>query len=431
MTTSKHIVRGNGSKWEIKPGVFQFRFNMGKDPVSGKYLYSPKRTLHCEGKSKRTQQAMLRTAMEDYKRELNDGVAPRATVETVGEYATRFHRIRRNELGSPLAYEREELDIKHINELFGTFKINEIKPSDIREAYEKSRESGRFSGSELKRIHVKLKQVLESAVDDDLIRKNPCKKVQTPRVEKTDVEGLSLEEARRFSATCYSEPPSPQVVCNLLMIDTGIRKGEALGLEWKHVNECDATITIIQQYTSDKVLRPPKSSKSRRVISISDTLLHYLKGWKDIQAREFQQKGLTQDQSTPLVHSYSISTDRHGNHTLVVKHMDNHNYSRWFRNFCVDNGFGTYENVKRVFVKDGKTHIRGSGYTGLHPHMLRHTQATLLIGNGADVKTVQTRLGHASPNTTLSIYSHAISTNDQKAAQEMDELLNGPNGTEI
>lgn len=39
-------------------------------------------------------------------------------------------------------------------------------------------------------------------------------------------------------------------------------------------------------------------------------------------------------------------------------------------------------------------------------HSLRHTHATLLIESGADVKNVQTRLGHTNIETTLQTYVH-------------------------
>ena len=56
-----------------------------------------------------------------------------------------------------------------------------------------------------------------------------------------------------------------------------------------------------------------------------------------------------------------------------------------------------------------------SSYEGLCFHDLRHTQATLLIGSGCDIKTVQHRLGHANVGTTLNTYSHMIDANDAAA----------------
>lgn len=418
-----NLVKGNGTKWEIKPGVFQYRFNMGRDPITGKYRYSPKRTLHCEGKSKRTQQAMLRTAMEEYKQELNSGIIRSGKRTTVRDYAEAFHTIRGGEMGSPLAYDREGLDVRHIVELFGSARIDELKPSDIKGAYAKARKDGRFSDSELSRINIKLKQILECAVDDDIIRRNPCKGISMPKPQGRERQALSLEEAQRLSGVLRSSAPSPQIVCTLLMLDCGMRKGEALGLEWQHLNEGEGTLTIVQQYTSDKTLRPPKSRMSNRVISPSPGMLDYLKQWRSLQSEELSQRGLVQQPETPIVHSYAVNKDENGISHAEVIHMDNHNFSRWFRDFCVDNGFGTYGKVTKTFVRDGKTHVRGSQYKGLCPHMLRHTQATLLIGSGSDIKTVQARIGHASPGTTLAIYSHAIAANDKKAASTFGALM--------
>ena len=59
----------------------------------------------------------------------------------------------------------------------------------------------------------------------------------------------------------------------------------------------------------------------------------------------------------------------------------------------------------------------------LQVHELRHTQATLPIGNDADIKTVQHRLGHSSASLTMNIYAHAIAANDRTAADTI--------GTEI
>ena len=183
-----------------------------------------------------------------------------------------------------------------------------------------------------------------------------------------------------------------------------------------------ALLRIARQYTNDKTLRPPKSKMSRRTIAVNDTLAGYLDRWKTVQREQLERYGLDQDGSTPIVNGIKVVATEDGKRATIVN-IDGHNFDRWFRDFCVDNGFGTYENVTGTFTRDGKSHVRGTGYSGLVPHALRHTQATLLIGEGADVKTVQARLGHASPNTTLAIYSHAIEANDRKAADAFGKLL--------
>ena len=208
----------------------------------------------------------------------------------------------------------------------------------------------------------------------------------------------------------------------MLLLQCGLRRGEMLGLSWQDYVPEGRVLRIARQYTNDKTLRPPKSKMSRRTIAVNDTLAGYLDRWKTVQREQLERYGLDQDGSTPIVNGIKVVATEDGKRATIVN-IDGHNFDRWFRDFCVDNGFGTYENVTGTFTRDGKSHVRGTGYSGLVPHALRHTQATLLIGEGADVKTVQARLGHASPNTTLAIYSHAIEANDRKAADAFGKLL--------
>lgn len=107
--------------------------------------------------------------------------------------------------------------------------------------------------------------------------------------------------------------------------------------------------------------------------------------------------------------------------------FDSRGYSRWFRDFCVENGFGEYQDTSDY--KDNQGNCKGwhgkrkSKYVGLCFHELRHTQATLLIGAGVDVKTVRHRLGHSEISTTLDIYAHAIDANDESATEALNGYL--------
>ncbi len=67
---------------------------------------------------------------------------------------------------------------------------------------------------------------------------------------------------------------------------------------------------------------------------------------------------------------------------------------------------------------------KDSGFVELELHELRHTQATQLLANGVDIKTVQTRMGHANASVTLNWYAHAVEDNDEKAADLVGSLLN-------
>lgn len=138
MSTRPRVI-GNGSIYQVKEGVFQYRFNLGKDPKTGKYAYSPKRTLHCEGMNKRTQNAMLRKALEEYKEELNSGIVRDSGNRTVAEYAEDFHSLREDSFRSPLAYAREGNYISHIHEMFAHIRLADLHPDDIRHIYADAR----------------------------------------------------------------------------------------------------------------------------------------------------------------------------------------------------------------------------------------------------------------------------------------------------
>lgn len=408
-------------------GTYRLYFSLGKDPGTGKYLRSKKRTYHCRSKNPKNWPKELENALSDYRKELEGETEPADRLRTISDYADDFHALREGTMGSPLAYEREGYDVRHIRELFGDTRLRALKPDDVRHAYAEARRTGRFSESEIRRIHVKLKQIMQEAVDNELLARNPCSGIRLPKQRTEARRALSAEEAARLRSCLLSERPCPGVTCTLLLLECGLRRGEALGLSWEDYDtsrQDNPVLRIVHQYTNDKTLRAPKSQMSRRVIAISGTLRGYLDRWRTIQREELARYGLTQDGATPIVHGIGVADDGLDKHAAVTR-VEGHNFSRWFRDFCVDNGFGEYETVTKTFVRDGRTHVRGRHYRGLVPHALRHTQATLLIGSGSDVKTVQARLGHASPGTTLSIYAHAIEANDRRASDRLDEMLAG------
>ena len=82
-----------------------------------------------------------------------------------------------------------------------------------------------------------------------------------------------------------------------------------------------------------------------------------------------------------------------------------------------------FREITHYIERDGKMYARGTKYSGLTPHMLRHTQATLLIGENVDIKTVSSRLGHSTVKLTLDTYAHAIAAKDQAAANTIGNLL--------
>ena len=295
-----------------------------------------------------------------------------------------------------------------------------------------------------------LKQILETAYEDELIPKNPITKnrVPTPRtkheVERTSLslpKAVELQGVLDEAGDCESE-----YLAVRLGLTTGLRIGEVCGLTWDNFDVMSGgVLKVRKQMTKFSKLSNLKTKSSTRNISLdADTMQHML-AWKENQREYLASLRILQSDATPIISNQ------------VGKFYDPEGLRRWFRRFCVRNGFGAFydaetketvepteyevdnrgkagskrkngngrdENGKPYsrMNKKPKQHIR---YEGLKFHELRHTQATLLLASGEDIKTVQARLGHAKASTTLDMYAHAMPEKDKEAAQVIGDLLNG------
>lgn len=143
-------------------------------------------------------------------------------------------------------------------------------------------------------------------------------------------------------------------------------------------------------------------------------MVDVLTRWKNEQKAWLGSIAVWQTGNTPVV------SNEHGSF------LDPNNYGRWFRQWCVDNGFGEYEGKEETYIdSQGRKRTRKRNYKGLTPHMLRHTQATLLLAENTDLKTVQSRLGHSDSSLTLGVYSHAVVSKDEEAANTIGDLISG------
>lgn len=411
---NSYSVRGVGNIEKTGARSWRIRVSLGKDPVTGKYMRSPSRTV-TGTKSEATE------ALIAYHEEIKGGLKPKAEKTTVGEYAVSFHEARYIELTNGLSYQREGSIIDQIVEVFGGYVFRELDAFTVRAVYATLRKNDVLSAHGLHKLHQTFSLMCDRAEEDGIISKSPLSRISVPRPKpEKERNSLSAEEAQRLNGILLGSEPCAVFCAVLLGLHTGMRRGEVLGLMWKHVNFETGRVYIAQQYTHDRKLRSPKSDKSKRWITLDATMLAYLKAWKMFQARELAalDSPVRQTDSTPVVTNE------------VGGLYDPDGFSRWFRKFCVDNGFGAYGEVAVSKDNRGWRKMSRRRYEGLKFHELRHTQATLLIGSGEDIKTVQARLGHASATLTMDIYAHAIAQNDTSAAATIGDILDGRGGGE-
>lgn len=352
-----------------------------------------------------------RREREKYRAELEAQLNNESTEITVGGYAREFHE-RRKTLGelSPLTYERDNDQIKRMEKYLGNMPLEELNVQDVNKTYAKLRADG-ASASELQKFHQKLKQVLKQAVAEGSIAQNPCDLItDIKKPEPKERRGLSLEQAVQLAIDLKMSERNGKIVAVWLALATGCRRGEALGLLWKNVDLERKRILYVEQLDKKKNHRKQKSKASKRNLAIDDGTVEFLKEWNAMQSKLFY-NGRSVPPDSP------VCTNQSGDFLSVS------GFDKWRRQFFVEHGLGEYTKIEITYDQRGDKRYHRTGYHGFVLHELRHTQATLLIGSDADIKTVQHRLGHSSASLTMNIYAHALEENDRNAAETVGGLL--------
>ncbi len=205
----------------------------------------------------------------------------------------------------------------------------------------------------------------------ELISKNPMSKVDAPRRERKPVEAMNKEQAAKFFQLLDACPLDFRCMLHLMMT-TGVRRGECIGLKWSDLDEKAGTITICRNVTytpeSGTIVSTPKTSNSMRTIPIMPSTLQLLQTLKK---------------------------------QTSSKHPDTHLRGAFI--FPSENSLYEPRNPDSV-TRRVKRFMKNNDFPDLSPHDLRHSCATLLLSQGADIKSVQEILGHADASTTLNFY---------------------------
>ena len=241
--------------------------------------------------------------------------------------------------------------------------------------------------------HRLISSMLSTAVEWGMLLLNPCDRVRPPRVEKKEPRYLDEVQAATLLDLLENERADYRTMIRVLVF-TGLRRGELLGLKWSDINFDSGVIQICRttQYLPDRGVYEDetKNDSSNRVMKLSQTALTDLKQHKIYQL-ERQLKAGDRWQDT----GYIFTTDE-------GKPVHPDTLTGWFSKFV-------------------KAHSKELPYISVHS--LRHTNATLQIAGGVPLTTIARRLGHADTVTTSRIYAHAIKSADEAAAETLENLL--------
>ena len=250
----------------------------------------------------------------------------------------------------------------------------------------------KLSKSTIAHYHRFLSAVFTTAVEWQVMAENPCARVKPPKEERKAVQYLDEKQAAAFLDALQEQPFHYRAMVTMLLY-SGIRRGELCGLEWEDVDFEHNLVHVNRSavYIPGKGVEDgtTKTHNSERVMKLPAGVMELLKEQRRRQAEQRLQMG---DQWQD---SRKVFTQPNGKPICMAS------LSKWIKQFSVS-----------------------IGLPPITAHSLRHTNATLLIAGGTNIRTVSNRLGHASTSTTGNIYSHAIKTADEIAADTLDDLLN-------
>lgn len=237
-------------------------------------------------------------------------------------------------------------------------------------------------------VHTVLNQSLNQAADLGKIEISPTKSVKPAKDKRKAREKwivLDEKQLAKFLQNCKHHRDYSLIY---IAAFTGARQSELLGLTWDSVLWDKKSIQIEQALHLDKdnpegfEHRPrTKNDTSTRIITVTDRVLEVLNECKKMQI----EKGL--------------------NTNMVFTEPDGSLISR-------DNLGHRFSDLATKY-----------GHLGMTFHHLRHTHATILLSNGANVNEVAERLGHADPKITLGIYGHVLPGRHQTLADRFDLLI--------
>jgi len=273
---------------------------------------------------------------------------------------------------------------KHIIPVIGSIQLAQLKAQHLNKLY--ADKLDRLSPATVKKIHFILHRALRYATENNMIVRNPMDAgIESPKVDKHENNTMDLKVIESFALVARK---TEYYLLFMLIIFTGMRRGEALALRWTDIDFDGVQLFVNRTLKFDhgKIsYGPPKTGKGRS-ISLTKAWLAALARHKAEQIAVRKMIGLK------------------GANELVFCHIDGSPYLP--------------STVTHAWIK-----LRNKLGIKTRLHDGRHTMATLLLMEGVHPKIVQERLGHASIKTTLDTYSHVIPGMQEAAAIKLDNLV--------
>ena len=372
---------GAGSIRQRPDGTWEARITIGTNPGTGKPI---RRSVY--GKT----QADVRKKMTAIQAAVDNGTYQAPDKTTVSEWLDDWMKTFCSTKVKPLTYSSYEVVIKnHIKPAIGAMKLQDVKGIHIQKLYNGMMAKD-LSAKTVKNVAAVLHKALSMAQKQGMIQMNPCDAAELPKAVQKEIKPLTDAEIPLFLEAIDKNPMRNAYA---LCLFAGLREGECLGLSWDQVNFEAHRITVSQQLQHEKkkgakyYIAPTTKSGKPREIEPPEIAFQYLRAEQKRQAENRLAAGTWWDNPHNLV--------------FTTETGENIAISTFYKTF------------KKIAAEIGRPDAR--------PHDLRHTAATIAVAAGADIKSVQDLLGHATASFTLNVYTH---TSDQMKKDTASRMQN-------
>jgi integrase len=414
--TAKKDSKGRNLKQnedQLKDGRYRYRYTdkYGKRQA----VYSWKLVTTDKTPIGKKEDLCLREKIKKIEKDCNDGINTYMSQSSVNDLVMAYLDLK---IKLAITTKNNYIHIweKNIKDSFlGKMRLCDVKKSDIQRFYADLYENKKFSVGTIQLYQNLLFPVFQMAVDDSIIRLNPCRNcmkdytqgsMSSNRIPLTKQEQsilLNFTKDNNFYSSTFS--------LLAFLLGTGCRISEALGMTWDNINFEEKYVEVDHQILykkkDDKIVyfsAPTKTKKSRK-IPLQNNLIEILR-------RHQQETYFISKASVFEVDGYKdfVFINREGKlktpNTIVrtlhgIRNMYNKEES---------------ENA----IEECREPILLPTFT---PHTLRHTFCTRMAETGIDIKVLQEIMGHANITVTMQVYNHATFERVQKAVEGTENIL--------
>lgn len=303
--------------------------------------------------------------------ERNDGINIAGSSMAYAEYCEQWVCDFKIDNVKPITAKMYLSHIKTIKNIFGNITLSQLSHAILQRTLDKYGEDKQTST--VNALLVTIKASLKDALYDGYIPRDIFSRVKPHgKKERPErVKSLSATQFEKLQAYLFNNAHDINNLCILTMLETGIRVGECLALNYNDINALFDTISVTKTYSSDlHTITKPKTKTSVRNIKVTHELAQ-----------------------------------------MLTNRLDRRNCERFF-NMTI---FPVGRHLKELLDYLGLPQIT--------VHGLRHSHASYLLYKGVSINYVSARLGHANTAITQLVYAHMLPEEQTNEAEKAVELL--------